>query len=96
LTTRQAYTFIGQALIPSFVGDMARPQDFPKALYSSMAAELILFSTCGAIVYSHTGIDLTTAPAYGSLIAKYAKPAAALVLPTVVSWSSPRPHHPSP
>jgi hypothetical protein len=79
-----AYTFIGQALIPSFIGDMARPQDFPKALYSSMAAELILFSTCGAIVYAHTGVGLTTAPAYGSLIEKYAKPAAALVLPTVI------------
>jgi amino acid transporter len=31
------YTFIGHALIPSFVGDMKRPQDFPKALYLSMA-----------------------------------------------------------
>jgi hypothetical protein len=79
-----AYTFIGQALIPSFVGDMAKPEDFPKALYTCMAFELILFSTCGAIVYAHTGIDLTTAPAYGSLIERYAKPAAVLVLPTVI------------
>ena len=74
-----AYTFIGQALIPSFVGDMARPQDFPKALYLSMAAELVLFTLSGAIVYYHTGTILTTAPAYGSLISKYAKPAAAMV-----------------
>lgn len=81
-----SYTFIGQALIPSFVGDMKRPEDFPKALYISMAVELALFSTCGAIVYSYTGTVLTTAPAYGSLIAKYGKPAAALVLPTVVRF----------
>ncbi|GHJ84576.1 hypothetical protein NliqN6_0978 [Naganishia liquefaciens] len=79
-----AYTFIGQALIPSFVGDMKRPEDFPKALYISMTVELALFSTCGAIVYSYAGTALTTAPAYGSLIAKYGKPAAALVLPTVI------------
>ncbi|KAJ9119931.1 hypothetical protein QFC24_005414 [Naganishia onofrii] len=80
-----AYTFIGQALIPSFVGDMKHPEDFPKALYISMAVEMALFSTCGAIVYSYAGTVLTTAPAYGSLIAKYGKPAAAMVLPTVVS-----------
>ncbi|KAJ9107959.1 hypothetical protein QFC20_003644 [Naganishia adeliensis] len=82
-----AYTFIGQALIPSFVGDMRHPEDFPKALYISMTVELALFSTCGAIVYSYAGTALTTAPAYGSLIAKYGKPAAALVLPTVVARS---------
>ncbi|KAJ9104620.1 hypothetical protein QFC21_002118 [Naganishia friedmannii] len=79
-----AYTFIGQALIPSFVGDMRHPEDFPKALYISMAVEMALFSTCGAIVYSYAGTVLTTAPAYGSLIAKYGKPAAAMVLPTVI------------
>lgn len=79
-----AYTFIGQALIPSFVGDMKRPQDFPKALYASMAAELVLFTVCGAVVYSHTGTALTTAPAYGTLIARYGRPAAAMVLPTII------------
>lgn len=63
---------------------MKRPEDFPKALYISMTVELALFSTCGAIVYSYAGTALTTAPAYGSLIAKYGKPAAALVLPTVI------------
>lgn len=66
-----AYTYIGQALIPSFVGDMAHPgtfaspsrwdtadmspADFPKALYLSMSLELIVFTVCGAVVYSHTG-----------------------------------------
>lgn len=84
MTCISSYTFIGQALIPSFVGDMKRPEDFPKALYISMTVELALFSTCGAIVYSYAGTALTTAPAYGSLIAKYGKPAAALVLPTVI------------
>ncbi|KAK4688308.1 hypothetical protein P7C73_g1802, partial [Tremellales sp. Uapishka_1] len=79
-----AYTFIGQALIPSFVGDMAHPEDFPKALYLSMALEMIVFTVTGAVVYSHTGPDLTTAPAYGSLISKYGKPAAAMTLPTII------------
>lgn len=78
-----AYTFLGQALIPSFIGDMARPEEFPKALYASMTLEVILFTVCGAVVFAHTGTALTTAPAYGTLIAKYARPAAALVLPTI-------------
>lgn len=72
------------ALIPSFVGDMAKPEDFPKALYLSMAAELVLFTITGAVVYSHTGTILTTAPAYGSLIKRYAQPAAAFTLPTII------------
>lgn len=63
---------------------MAKPEDFPKALYLSMAAELVLFTITGAVVYSHTGTILTTAPAYGSLIKKYAQPAAAFTLPTII------------
>lgn len=78
------YTFIGQALIPSFVGDMKNPEDFPKALYISMACELLLFTICGAVVYTYAGTELTVAPAYGGLISKYGYAAAALVLPTII------------
>ncbi|BGP04354.1 hypothetical protein JCM10049v2_000152 [Rhodotorula toruloides] len=77
------YTYIGHALIPSFVGDMERPQDFPKALAISMVAEVLLFTVTGAVVYHYTGFELTTAPAYGSLIAKYGKLAAGFTLPTI-------------
>ena len=49
------YTFTGQALIPSFVGDMKNPEEFPKALYISMSVEVLLFTICGAVVYSTTG-----------------------------------------
>ncbi|GAA6046556.1 hypothetical protein JCM3770_006207 [Rhodotorula araucariae] len=78
------YTFVGHALIPSFIGDMERPQDFPKALGISMTAQILLYTITGAVVYRYTGIELTTAPAYGSLISKYGKVAAGLVLPTIV------------
>ncbi len=56
-----------------------------EALYISMGAELILFTLAGAIVYAYCGNVLTTAPAYGVLIERLGKPAAALVLPTIVS-----------
>ncbi|GAA5899061.1 hypothetical protein JCM6882_004604 [Rhodosporidiobolus microsporus] len=78
------YTFIGHALIPSFIGDMENPDDFPKALGISMTAQLLLYTIVGAVVYHYAGIELTTAPAYGSLISKYGKPAAGLVLPTII------------
>ena len=45
------YTWVGQALIPSFVGDMSNPQDFPKALAISMVFEFCLFTITGAVVY---------------------------------------------
>lgn len=102
------YTWVGQALIPSFVGDMKHPEDFPKALYTSMIAEFILFTVTGIVVYYYAGtssffssfffssfltncLDLlflgteyTVAPGYGSLIEKYGKIAAGLVLPTII------------
>jgi len=78
------YTWVGQALIPSFVLDMENPADFPKALYLSMAAEFVLFTICGAVVYHYAGVEYTTAPAYGTLIRKYGKVAAGFTLPTII------------
>ena len=63
---------------------MEHPEDFPKALYLSMAAEFLLFTLCGAYVYSFTGTQYTVAPAYGSLHERYGKVAAGLTLPTIL------------
>ncbi|ORY80240.1 transmembrane amino acid transporter protein-domain-containing protein [Leucosporidium creatinivorum] len=77
------YTWIGHALIPSFVGDLERPEDFPKALAVSMAFEFALFTLTGAIVYHYAG-QFSTAPGYGSLISRYGKVAAGFTLPTII------------
>ena len=42
-----------------FIGDMPHPEDFPKALYISMAAELVLFTLGGAIIYWKVGMTLS-------------------------------------
>lgn len=55
------YTWIGHALIPSFVGDLEHPEDFPKALAISMAFEFALFTITGAVVYNYAG-QFSTAP----------------------------------
>lgn len=78
------YTYVGHILVPSFIADMKEPKDFPKALYVSITAEIILFSLAGGIIYSQIGETDMTSPAYGSLIAKYKKTIAAFVLPTVI------------
>ncbi|BGP12279.1 hypothetical protein JCM10213v2_000192 [Rhodosporidiobolus nylandii] len=78
------YTFIGHALIPSFIGDMEHPEDFPKALGVSMTAQMLLYTILGAVVYHYTGTELTTAPAYGSLHATVGRVAAGFVLPTII------------
>ena len=72
-------------MIPSFIADMRNPADFPKALYVSMAAELVLFTLGGAIIYSQVGEEFITSPAYGSLSGAYGKIVAGFVLPTIVS-----------
>ena len=89
---------------------MEHPEHFPKSLAVSMAAEMLLFTITGAVVYHYTcvaalapgrcgsnpsltlspsfatrsGIELTTAPAYGSLRERLGKIAAGFVLPTII------------
>ncbi|KAF9510103.1 hypothetical protein BS47DRAFT_1364797 [Hydnum rufescens UP504] len=67
-----------------FIGDMRNPEDFPKALYISMAAELLL-TFGGAIIYWKTGEEYVTSPAYGALLPHYRKAVAGTVLPTIIS-----------
>jgi len=76
------YTFVGQILIPSYVDDMKRPEDFPKALYLCTFLEIILFTLGGAIGYHYIGDEFMTSPAYGSL--RNPKIVAGFTLPTLL------------
>jgi len=49
------YSFIGHPLIPSYIGDMRDPQQFPTALYITMGIEIVLFTILGAVVYIKVG-----------------------------------------
>ncbi|KAL7267637.1 hypothetical protein RUND412_009767 [Rhizina undulata] len=62
-----SYTFIGQITLPSFIAEMKEPRDFPKALWAVTAAEVVVFTLAGALIYHWTGNQYITAPAYGSL-----------------------------
>jgi len=78
------YTFVGQILIPSYIDDMRKPEDFPKALYLCTALEIIVFTLGGAVGYYYIGDEWITSPAYGSLEQPYVKVVAAFTLPTVI------------
>ncbi|ORY77795.1 transmembrane amino acid transporter protein-domain-containing protein [Protomyces lactucae-debilis] len=78
-----SYTLIGQICLPSFIADMKKPKDFPKALYSVAVVEMILMLTCGIYFYTQAG-QFTKAPAIGSLKGNYAKIAYGLGFPAVI------------
>ncbi|WWC87430.1 uncharacterized protein L201_002319 [Kwoniella dendrophila CBS 6074] len=79
------FLWIGQILYPSFIAEMKRPQDFPKALASLTGLQLILFTVTAAVGYYYNG-QYATAPIIGSLSEPWAKKSAFafVLIPTVV------------
>lgn len=80
-----SYTFIGQITLPSFIAEMKKPEDFPKALWAVTIAEVILFSIVGGVIYGYTGTNYYTAPAFGSLGNElYLKVSFSFMIPTII------------
>ncbi|KAF2401178.1 hypothetical protein EJ06DRAFT_380282 [Trichodelitschia bisporula] len=80
-----SYTFIGQITLPSFIAEMKRPEDFPKALWAITIAEVFVFSIVGAVIYGYTGTNYNTAPAFGSLSNEvYKKVSFSFMIPTLI------------
>lgn len=67
------YTYIGHILIPSYMDDMKRPEDFRKSLYVVTFLEVLVYTLGGAIGYYYIGDQYMTSPAYGSLMEPYTK-----------------------
>ena len=85
-----SYTFIGQITIPSFIAEMKKPKDFPKALWAVTIAEIIVFSLVGAIVYVYTGSQYNVSPAFGSLGNElYKKVSFSFMIPTLIFLGCP-------
>lgn len=80
-----SYTFIGQITLPSFIAEMKKPEDFPKALWAVTIAEIIVFSVVGGVIYGYTGTQYNTAPAFGSLGNDlYKKVSFSFMIPTLI------------
>lgn len=79
------FLWVPQILFPTFISEMERPQDFPKALAVLTAVSGFLFVVPPAIGFKYLG-QYATAPAFGSLgIVAYKKASFAFVIvPTLV------------
>jgi amino acid permease len=79
------FLWVPQILFPTFISEMERPQDFPKALAVLAAISGILFIIPPAVGFHFLG-QYATAPAFGSLgTAAYKKGSFAFVIvPTLV------------
>lgn len=60
------FLWVPQILFPTFIAEMERPQDFPKALAVLAGISAILFIVPPAIGFRYLG-QYATAPAFGSL-----------------------------
>ncbi|KAJ5106254.1 hypothetical protein N7456_002929 [Penicillium angulare] len=79
------FLWVPQILFPSFIAEMERPQDFPKALAVLAAISAILFIIPPVIGFRYLG-QYATAPAFGSLgITAYKKASFGFVIvPTLI------------
>ena len=79
------FLWVPQILFPSFIAEMERPQDFPKALVVLTGISAFLFVVPPAVGFRYLG-QYSTAPAFGSLgVVAYKKASFAFVIvPTVV------------
>ncbi|KAK3179740.1 hypothetical protein K4F52_008818 [Lecanicillium sp. MT-2017a] len=79
-----SYTFIGQITLPSFIAEMRDPREFPKSLWACTIAEIIVFCVVGGVIYSYTGNQYMTTPAFGSLDDLYKKVSFSFMIPTLI------------
>ncbi|CAN8103292.1 unnamed protein product [Discula destructiva] len=79
------FLWVPQILFPTFIAEMERPQDFPKALAVLTALSAFIFIVPPAIGFRYLG-QYATAPAFGSLgVVSYKKASFAFVIvPTLV------------
>jgi len=79
------FLWVPQILFPTFISEMEKPQDFPKALAVLAGISVFLFIVPPSIGFRYLG-QYSTAPAFGSLgVVAYKKASFAFVIvPTLV------------
>jgi hypothetical protein len=78
------FLWVPQILFPTFISEMKRPQDFPKALGALAIASFVLFTVPAIVGFRYLG-QYAEAPAFGSLEEKVKKISFVwVIVPTVV------------
>ncbi|KAH9931718.1 uncharacterized protein BXZ73DRAFT_90135 [Epithele typhae] len=77
------FAYGGQIAFFTFIAEMRKPEDFPKALYMLQIADTTIYLIVGVAIYSFTG-ENTVSPALGNTGVTLRKVAYGVALPTIV------------
>lgn len=77
------FAYAGHVAFLTFISEMKRPVDFPKALYALQIADTTLYLVVGIVVYAFAGAN-TVSPALGNTGATLRRVAYGIALPTIV------------
>ncbi|THH23101.1 hypothetical protein EUX98_g8082 [Antrodiella citrinella] len=77
------FAYAGHVAFFTFISEMKRPQDFPKALFALQIADTTLYLIVGIVVYAFVG-DAAVSPALGNTGVTLRKIAYGIALPTIV------------
>ncbi|KAL7271786.1 hypothetical protein RUND412_005437 [Rhizina undulata] len=77
------FAYAGHLAFFSFISEMRKPEDFPKALLALQISDTTLYCIAAIVIYRYTG-DSVTSPALGSTSPILQKIAYGIATPTIV------------
>ena len=76
------FAYAGHMAFFSFISEMKKPEDFPKALAGLQLSDISLYIVTAVVIYTYAGPDVSS-PALGSTTPVVKKVAYGIALPTV-------------
>ncbi|KAF2169582.1 hypothetical protein M409DRAFT_64669 [Zasmidium cellare ATCC 36951] len=77
------FAYAGHMAFFSFISEMKKPEDFPKALAGLQISDISLYIITAVVIYTYAGPDVAS-PALGSTTPVVKKVAYGIALPTIV------------
>ncbi|KAI0797504.1 transmembrane amino acid transporter protein-domain-containing protein [Abortiporus biennis] len=77
------FAYSGHVAFFTFISEMQKPEDFPKALFFLQISDTILYVVVGVVVYAYAGPN-TVSPALGNTGPTLSKIAYGIALPTII------------
>jgi amino acid permease len=85
--TNIIFAYAGHVAFFSFISELRRPEEFPKALFLLQFTDTLLYIVTAVVVYRYAGDDVKS-PALGSTSTVVKKVAYGIALPTVSFYST--------
>ncbi|RPD66561.1 hypothetical protein L226DRAFT_479331 [Lentinus tigrinus ALCF2SS1-7] len=77
------FAYAGHVAFFTFIAEMKKPEDFPKALYALQISDTTLYLIIGVVVYAYTG-EHTVSPALGNTGTILRKVSYGMAFPTII------------